>query len=395
MPSKSLAFAFAAAMVVTTVAGGAVVAANADSAPLDAPPDDQTEPSDSAPDMTQSRASDSPSPATAPNATFPDSLEKVVYERVDEHTRRVTFVTDAHRFTMEPRAVGFADAGATIPRSFSFTPGDRLDLDEGTVSEPGSNGTLRIDIPDDADIEPAGEFDPDVPVADAPEEVRFDAANGTVTVTTADGTHTLAPTAVVANDTGTVTYHFDEVALVHMVDADDGSNGTTVPFPRSLERVSYDASAEDAPPVGFTTDGHYFRMSPTVVSLAGGPGTVPTLFDFTPLLELDLGEGAVSGGESTTDGVRETALPENATGDPVREFDPEVPVADAPEEVRYDAADRTLTVVTADGTETFDVEAVSWTDDGIVSYHLEQPTVIDVVLQDGPTDGGLALKTDG
>lgn len=163
---------------------------------------------------------------------------------------------------------------------------------------------------------------------------------------------------------------------------DDGAtNGTETPgnesFPQSLETIVYEGG-NDTRDVTFVSDDERFSIEPTVVGSAG-PGTpVPTTFDFTPMLELTLDGTDVADG-TDSDGTETFELPENATGEPVEEFDPDVPVSDPPREVHFDAENGTVTVVTAEGASVLHPTTVTWSDDGTVRYYFDEVATVELV----------------
>lgn len=136
-------------------------------------------------------------------------------------------------------------------------------------------------------------------------------------------------------------------------------------FPASIETVIY----EEADGVTFVTKDTRFTMDPTVVGYAGGNASVPEQFDFTPMMKIGLNATEPTRVNDSTDGVFKMELPDDVEPEPVREFDPDVPVSNPPEEIEYEQETGTLTVVTSNGTTDLAVSPV--TDNGTIEYQTE------------------------
>jgi len=157
-------------------------------------------------------------------------------------------------------------------------------------------------------------------------------------------------------------------------------------FPQSLESIVYEG-ANDTHEVTFVTDDERFSIEPTVVGSAGPDAVVPKTFDFTPMLELTLDGTDVADGNDS-DGTGTFELPENATGEPVEEFDPDVPVSEPPREVHFDAENGSVTVVTAEGAYVLHPTTVTWSDDGTVRYYFDEVATVELVDANATSTGG-------
>jgi|GEM_PF-2202255 len=171
---------------------------------------------------------------------------------------------------------------------------------------------------------------------------------------------------------------------------DGATTGTETPgnesFPQSLKTIVYEGD-NDTHEVTFVTDGERFSVEPTVVGSTGPDAAVPTTFDFTPMLELSLDETDVADGNDS-DGTETFELPENATGEPTEEFDPDVPVPEPPRKVHFDAENGTVTVVTAEGTYVLHPTTVTWSDDGTVRYYFDEVATVELVDANTTNTGG-------
>lgn len=199
-------------MLATTAVGGIVVADDTSSAP----PADAQSPSEiptSSPTSTtgsdSSATAKGPETETTPSEPFPESIETIVYEETGDRSKEVTVVTKDTQFTMEPTVVKYSSENASVPGKFYFTPMMKISLNstESDRRNISSDGSFKMEIPEDADPEPVSEFDPDVPVSNPPREIEYNEKAGTLTVVTSNETTDLAVASV--TDNGTIEYQVE------------------------------------------------------------------------------------------------------------------------------------------------------------------------------------------
>lgn len=165
----------------------------------------------------------------------------------------------------------------------------------------------------------------------------------------------------------------------------DPSETSDESFPETIRTVVYESG--ESPTVTFVTDDDKFALEPTVVGFSDTGERVPRRIDFTPMFQVGLDGDALQSADETN-GTRTIEVPDDAEREPVAEYDPDVPVSAVPEELRYDPATHTLTVVTTDGTYTLEPSVVAVTDDGTVEYRFQELSTESVSVSDAETDDG-------